>query len=91
MLLGLCKETLFSYLKKIVCYLKPKIIAFFICYLKPKIIAIYKVCDVNSIPANLRNSDNLPKFPGFYQISLDKSIQSSICYCLKHYDAKMAS
>ena len=42
----LCKEALFTW-KKIVCYIKLKIIAFFL---------VYKVCDVNSIPANLRNS-----------------------------------
>ena len=67
-LLVLCKKLYL--LENIVCYIKPKII-------------VYKVCDVNSIPANLRNPktlDNLPKFPGFYQIFVDKSIQSSICY-----------
>ena len=45
-------------LEKIVCYIKPKTIAFFL---------IYKVCDVNSIPANLRNS----KPWTIYQNSLD--------------------
>ena len=44
-LLVLCKEALL--LEKIVCYIKLKIIAFFL---------VYKVCDVNSIPAHLRNS-----------------------------------
>ena len=44
---------------------------------------IYKVCDVNRyLPTSgiQKPGDNLLKFPGFYQISLDKSIQSSICY-----------
>ena len=44
-LLVLCKKLYL--LEKIVCYIKLKIIAFFL---------VYKVCDVNSIPANLRNS-----------------------------------
>ena len=57
----LCKEALFT-LKK-VCYIKLKIIAFF---------SVYKLCDVNSISANLRNSKPwtifqnswiLPNFP----------------------------
>ena len=58
MLLVLCKEALFT--EKIVCYIKLKIIAFFL---------VYKVCDVNSIPANLRNLktwtifQNFTKFP----------------------------
>ena len=63
-----CKEALFT--EKIVCYIKLKIIAFLL---------VYKVCDVNSIPANLRNSKPWTIFqtsPLFYQISLDRSIQS---------------
>ena len=48
-------------LEKIVCFIKPKIIAYFL---------IYKVCDVNSIPANQEF-----KTRTFYQNSLDKSIQ----------------
>ena len=43
-LLLLCKEVLIT--KKIVCYVKANII-------------VYKVCDVNSIPANLRNKITL--------------------------------
>ena len=55
-LLVLCKDVYL--LEKFVCYIKPKIITFFL---------IYKVCDVNSIPANLRNS----KPWTIYQNSLD--------------------
>ena len=30
--------------------------------------------------SGIQNPGHFPKFPGFYQISLDKSIESSICY-----------
>ena len=58
-------------LEKIVCYIKPKIIAFFL---------MYKVCDVNSIPANLRNSKPWTFYRNSLEISLDKSIQSSMLF-----------
>ena len=58
-------------LEKIVCYIKLKIIAFFF---------MYKVCDVNSIPANLRNSKPWTFYRNSLEISFDKSIQSSMLF-----------
>ena len=69
-LLVLCNEALL--LEKIVCYIKLKIIALFL---------VYKVCDVNSIPVNLRNSKPWTIFqnsPDFTKFPLTEV--SNLCY-----------
>ena len=69
-LLVLCKEALFTF--KNFCYIKLKIIAFFLAY---------KVCDVNSIPANLRNSKPWTIFQNFLDFTRIPLTEVSIYIC----------
>ena len=62
------------------------VLVLFLLVVKSLVISIVISLTMRSSSAGLPNEeflkkimDNFPEFPGFYQIFIDKSIQSSIC------------